>query len=148
MSFRTMAAADRQVLIAGVVITITALISFVDPAGTWGGIMVVSVLAGLAAAYVAVQPQVAPSMRMPMTKGLSLVVLGVAATTASVTALLSYLGYVFQYLTDVYVLIFLVGLVASISLLWIGWRAYKAESGVSAAPPQPPAEAPPPPPAA
>ena len=139
MSFRTMAAADQQVLIAGAVITITALISFVDPAGTWGGIMIVSVLAGLAAAYVAVQPQVAPSMRLPMTKGLSLVVLGVAATAASVIALLSYLGYVFQYLTDIYVLIFLVGLVASIFLLWIGWRAYKAESGVSTAPPPPPA---------
>ena len=139
MSFRTMAAADQQVLIAGAVITITALISFVDPAGTWGGIMIVSVLAGLAAAYVAVQPQVAPSMRLPMTKGLSLVVLGVAATAASVIALLSYLGYVFQYLTDIYVLIFLVGLVASVSLLWIGWRAYKAESGVSTAPPPPPA---------
>jgi len=139
MNFRTMAAADQQVLIAGAVITITALISFVDPAGTWGGIMIVSVLAGLAAAYVAVQPQVAPSMRLPMTKGLSLVVLGVAATAASVIALLSYLGYVFQYLTDIYVLIFLVGLVASIFLLWIGWRAYTAERGVSTAPPPPPA---------
>jgi len=137
MNFRTMSAADQQVLIAGAVIAITGLISFVDPAGSWGGIMIVSVLAGVAAAFVAVQPQVAPAMRLPMTKGLSLLVLGAAATAASLIALVSYLGYVFKYLTDIYVLIFLVGLVASIFLLWIGWRSYKAESGTSAVPPTP-----------
>ena len=139
MNFRTMAAADQQVLVAGAVIAITALISFLDPAGSWGGIMIVSVLAGVVAAYVAVQPQVAPAMRLPMTKGLSLLVLGAAATAASLIALLSYVGYVFKYLTDIYVLLFMVGLVASIFLLWIGWRAYKAESGASTAPPPPPA---------
>jgi hypothetical protein len=139
MNFRTMSAADQQVLIAGAVIAITGLISFVDPAGSWGGIMIVSVLAGVAAAFVAVQPEVAPAMRLPMTKGLSLLVLGAAATAASLIALVNYLGYVFKYLTDIYVLIFLVGLVASIFLLWIGWRAYKAESGTSAVPPTPPA---------
>ena len=139
MNFRTMAAADQQVLIAGAVIAITALISFVDPAGTWGGIMLVSLLAGLAAVYVAVMPQVAPAMRLPTTKGLSLLVLGAAATAASLIALLSYVGYVIRYLTDIYVLLFLVGLVASVFLLWIGWRAYKAETGTSAVPPPPPA---------
>jgi hypothetical protein len=139
MNFRTMSALDQQVLIAGAVIAISGLISFVDPAGSWGGIMIVSVLAGVAAAFVAVQPQVAPAMRLPMTKGLSLLVLGAAATAASLIALVSYLGYVFKYLTDIYVLIFLVGLVASTFLLWIGWRAYKAESGTSAVPPTPPA---------
>jgi len=139
MNFRTMAGADQQVLIAGAVIAITALISFLDPAGSWGGIMLVSLFAGVAAVYVALQPQVAPAMRLPMTKGLSLLVLGAAATAASLIALLSYVGYVFKYLTDIYVLLFLVGLVASIFLLWIGWRAYKAESGASTAPPPPPA---------
>lgn len=139
MNFRTMSPADQQVLVAGAVIAITALISFVDPAGSWGGIMLVSVLAGVAAAFVAMQPQVAPAMRLPMTKGLSLLVLGAAATAASLIALLSYIGYVFKYLTDIYVLLFLVGLVASIFLLWLGWRAYKAESGTSTVPPAPPA---------
>jgi hypothetical protein len=139
MRFRTLGAGDQRILIAGAVVAITALISFVDPAGSWGGIMIVSVLAGVAAAFVAVQPQVAPAMRLPMTKGLSLLVLGAAATAASLIALVSYLGYVFKYLTDIYVLIFLVGLVASIFLLWIGWRAYKAEGGTSTVPPAPPA---------
>jgi hypothetical protein len=127
------------VLIAGAVIAITALISFVDPAGSWGGIMIVSVLAGLAAAYIAVQPQVAPTMQLPATKGMSLLVLGAAATAASLIALVSYIGYVAKNLTDIYELIFLVGLAASVYLLWVGWAAYKAEGGASMAPPAPPA---------
>jgi len=139
MSFRSMGAADQRLLIAGAVVAITALISFVDPGGSWGGIMIVSVLAGLAAAYIAVQPQVAPTMRLPATKGLSLLVLGAAATAASVIALVSYVGYVFKNLADIYELIFLVGLVASIYLLWVGWQAYKAEGVASMAPPAPPA---------
>jgi hypothetical protein len=139
MNFRTMEPADQRVLIAGVVIAIAGLISFVDPAGSWGGIMIVSVLAGLAAAFVAAQPQVAPTVQLPASKGLSLLVAGAAATAASVIALVSFIGYVFGNLTDIYELIFLVGLVASIYLLWVGWQAYKAESGASMAPPAPPA---------
>ena len=135
MRFRTLGAGDRRILIAGAVVAITALISFVDPAGSWGGIMSVSVLAGAGAAYLAVQPQVSPTMKLPAPKGMSLLVLGAAATAASAIALLSYVGYVFGNLTDVYELIFLVGLVASAYLLWVGWTAYKAESGASTAPP-------------
>jgi hypothetical protein len=135
MNVRTLGAGDQRILIAGAVIAITALISFVDPAGSWGGIMIVSVLAGVGAAYLAVQPQVAPTMKLPAPKGMSLLVLGAAATAASAIALLSYIGYVFNNLTDIYEIIFLVGLVASIYLLWVGWTAYKAESGASTAPP-------------
>jgi len=135
MSFRTLAGGDRRILILGVVIGITALISFLDPAGSWGGIMIVSVLAGAGAAYLAIQPQVSPTVRLPAPRGMSLLVLGAACTAASVIALLSYLGYVLGNLTNVFEVIFLVGLLASISLLWIGWSSYKAESGVTTIPP-------------
>ena len=135
MNYRTMGATAQRLLITGAVIAITALISFVDPAGSWGGIMIVSLLAGLGAAYLAVQPQVAPSMKLPAPRGLSLLVLGAAATAASAIALLSYIKYVLNNLTDVYEIIFLVGLVASIYLLWVGWTAYKAEGGATTTPP-------------
>lgn len=135
MNLRSLSSGDQRILITGMVIAVTALISFVDPAGSWGGIMIVSVLAGLGAAYVAAQPQISPTMKLPAAKGLSLLVLGAAATAASAIALLSYIGYVFNNLTDIYEIIFLVGLVASIYLLWIGWMAYKAEGGATTAPP-------------
>lgn len=138
MNYRSLGAGDQRILIAGVVIAVTALISFVDPAGSWGGIMLVSLLAGLGAAFVAVQPQVAPLMKLPAAKGLSLLVLGAAATAASAIAVLSYIGYVFNNLTDIYEIIFLVGLAGSIYLLWIGWAAYKAEGGAAPAPPATP----------
>jgi hypothetical protein len=139
MNFRAMGAADQRVLIAGAVVAITGLISFVDPAGSWGGVMIVGVLAGLGAASIAAQPQVAPTAQLPATKGLSLLVLGTAATAASLITLVSYIRYVLTNLTDIYELIFLVGLVASIYLLRVGWAAYKAEGGASMAPPAPPA---------
>ena len=138
MNYRSLSAGDQRILITGVVIAVTALISFVDPAGSWGGIMIVSLLAGLGAAFVAVQPQVSPSMKLPATKGQALLVLGAAATAASAIAVLSFIGYVFDNLTDVYEIIFLVGLVASIYLLWVGRSAYKAEGGAAPAPPGPP----------
>ena len=141
MNLASLSARDRQILVAGAVIAITALISFIDPAGDWGGVMLVSVLAGLGAAYVALQPQVAPAMKLPATKGLSLLVLGAAATAASAIAVLSYIWYVIANLLDVYELIFLAGLVASIYLLSLGWAAYNAELGGASAT-QPPATPP------
>jgi hypothetical protein len=135
LSFRTLGGGDQRILFAGAVIAITSLISFVDPSGGWGGIMIVSVLAGAGAAYVSVQPQVSPTMQLPAPKGTSLLVLGAAATAASAIALLSYIGYVFGNLTDIYEIIFLVGLIASIYLLWVGWTSYKAETGARTAPP-------------
>jgi threonine/homoserine/homoserine lactone efflux protein len=148
MNFASLSARDKQILIVGAAIALAALISFVDPAGSWGGIMLISLLAGLGAAYIAVQPQIAPAMKLPATKGLSLLVLGAAATAASAIAALSYINYLFGNLTDIYELIFLVGLVSSIYLLWVGWTAYKAESDASAAPPAAPPATPPAPPAA
>ena len=127
MRFASLRASDRLVLIAGAVIAITALISFIDPAGYGGGIMLISLLAGLGAAYVTLQPQVAPERTLPATRGLSLLVLGTAATAASAIAGVASLGYIIDNLTDSYVLIFLVGLVASVALLWVGWTAYNAE---------------------
>ena len=135
MNLRSLSSGDQRILITGIVIAATALISFVDPSGSWGGIMIVSLLAGLGAAYVAAQPQISPTMKLPAAKGLSLLVLGAAATAASAIALLSYIGYALKNLTDIYEIIFLVGLLASIYLLWIGWLAYKAEGGTTTAPP-------------
>jgi len=135
MSSRAFGTGDRRVLITGAVIVVTALLSFVDPGGSWGGIMIVSVLAGAGAAFLAAQPQVSFARQLRVTKGASLLVLGAAATAASGISLLTYLGYVLSNLGDLFELIFLVGLVASIHLLWLGWMAYKAETGVNAAPP-------------
>jgi hypothetical protein len=135
MSSRALDASDRRVLITGAIIVLTALLSFVDPDGSWGGIMIVSVLAGAAAVFLGAEPHVSPGLRLPATKGTLLLVLGAAATAAGGVSLLTYLGYVVSNLTDLFELAFVVGVIASIYLLSLGWTAYRDETGVNTAPP-------------
>jgi len=144
MDFSKLSAGDQRIAIAGAIVAVTALISFVDPSGSWGAVMIVALLGGLGAVFIVVQPQMAPAAKLPATKAMSLLVVGGLATAAYVLAALSYLGYFFRNLADVFEIIFIVGLVAAAFLTWTGWRAYSAERGTSPAAPPPP----PPPPAA
>jgi MFS family permease len=153
MNFSSLSASDKRVLIAGLVVAIVALISFVDPSGSWGGIMILSLLGGLGAAFVAAQSQLMPSMKLPATKGLSILVLGAVAAGGTAIAMLSYIGYISRNLTDVYVILMVIGLVAALFVAWTGWVAYQGERGVApaaaasapAAPTAPTAPATPPP---
>lgn len=145
MNFSSLSASDRRVLIAGAVAAVVAVISFVDPSGQWGGVMVLALLGGLGGAFLAIQSQVAPTMKLPVTRGLALLVAGALATGGFAIAMLSYFGYITRNITDVYVLLMIVGLVASIFLLWTGWQAYQAEPKAAAPPPSaPPPSATPP----
>ena len=163
MNFSSLSASDKRTLVLGAVATLVALISFVDTSGSWGGVMILALLGGLLAVFMVLQPQVAPTVKLPMTKGLTALVAGAAATAGFAIAMLSYIGYISRNITDIYVILMIVGLVASILLLWFGWQAYQAErpaaattgaattgAAPAAAPPAaaPPPAAPPPPPAA
>lgn len=119
---------DRRYLILGAVVALTGLLSFLDPSGSWGAVVLVGILGGLLAAFVAVQPQVAPTVKLPTTKGTVLLVAGALAAGGFVIAALTYMSYVFA-LTRIFSIIFDIGLVASLVLLWFGWQAYQAEQG-------------------
>ncbi len=114
-------------------VAIIALVSFLDPSGSWGPVMALTLLAGLGAVFVGLQTQIAPSVKLPAPKGLLLLILGGVATGGIAIAMLSYLGYISRNIADIFVLLMVVGLVASIVLLWTGWTAYKAETPVAAA---------------
>jgi hypothetical protein len=147
MNFSSLSASDKRTLVLGAIVAVAGILSFMDPSGSWGVIVVIGILGGLLAVYVAVQPQMAPSMKLPATKGMLLLVAGAAAALGFVVAGLTYFGYVLE-VTRVFSIIFDIGLVASIVLLWFGWLAYQAEPK-AVAPPAPPATpAPPAPPAA
>jgi len=129
MDFGKLSAADRRTLIVAAVVVVTGVASIIDD---WGGGAVIGLLAGAAAAAVILLPQLAPATRLPAPKGLSLLVTGGLAAIGFVLAAIQWS----RYLTDfgsVYSILFDVGLVASIVLLWFGWTAYQAESK-SAAP--------------
>jgi phosphoglycerol transferase MdoB-like AlkP superfamily enzyme len=162
MNYASLNATDRRVAISAGLSAIAALLSFLDPSGDWGPIMAIALVAAIGAIFILVQPQVAPTVKLPAARSLLLLVLGAAATAAFVIAMLTYLGYISRNVLDPFVIIMVVGLIASIVLLWTGWVAYQAErpaigGATSAPPPGPPSMAasppvapstpPPPPPA-
>ena len=134
MNFSSLTAGDKRLLIAGAVVALVALISFVDPSGSWGGVMALSLIGGLLAIFVAVQAQMMPTMKMPMTRGLSVLIAGALAVAGSAIAMLGYIGYISRNLADIYVILMIIGLVAGIFILWTGWQLYQAEPKAAAAP--------------
>jgi phosphoglycerol transferase MdoB-like AlkP superfamily enzyme len=146
MNYSSLSASDRRVLITGGIVAIVALLSFLDPNGNWGSIMALTLLAGLGAVFVGLQAQLAPSTKLPVSKGLLLLILGAVAAGATAISMLTYIGYITSNIADFFVLIMIVGLIASIVLLLTGWTAYKAETLAPAVPAAPGAPATPPPP--
>jgi len=155
MNDSSLTATDRRIVLTGGIAAIVGILSFLDPNGSWGTIMALTLLAGLGAVFVAMQPQLAPSTKLPMKKGLLVLILGGVATGATALAMLTYLGYITRNIVDFFTLSMIVGLVASIVLLLTGWRLYQAELPAAAAPATPrapttpatpPASTPPPPP--
>lgn len=146
MDISKLSAADKRILYAGAAVAISSLISFLDPSGSWGPIMGISLLAGLGIAYVVVQPQMQPAMKLPASKAILLLGLGVAALAGYLLSALNYLKYFIGHLIDPFELVFIAGGLAAAYVAWTGWVAYKAQQG-KAAPPAPPAAPPPPPPA-
>ena len=142
MNFSSLTAGDKRLLIAGAVVALVALISFVDPSGSWGGVMALSLVGGLLAIFVAVQAQLMPTMKMPLTRGLSVLIAGALAVGGSAIAMLGYIGYISRNLADIYVILMILGLVAGIFILWTGWQLYQAEPKAAAAPAAPAAPAP------
>jgi hypothetical protein len=150
MDFSKLSSNDRTALIAAVIVTVTGLISVTN---NWGVFMILSLLAGLAAVFVVLQPQVAPAMKLPAPKGVSLLGAGGVATVATGLTAIDWLGWIFDHLISFDTIQFVAGLVAAIVLLYAGWMAYTSERGTAApaapvapATPAAPATTPPPPP--
>lgn len=131
MNFSALSAADKRIAGVAGLVALLALLSFLDPAGDWGPVMILGLLGGLAALFIVLQPQMAPTMKMPVARGLGLLVSGAAAALGFVLADLSYISYIAKYITDIFVILMIIGLVASLYLAWIGWQSYQAESGAA-----------------
>ena len=143
MNFSSLSAGDKRLLIAGGLVALISLISFADPSGTWGVVMILGILGGLLAAFIAVQSQVAPTVKLPVTRGLSMLVAGGASVLSFVLAMLTYIGYISRNFANVFVLLMVIGLIASAYIAWMGWMAYQAEPKTGTPPAAPPPPAPP-----
>ena len=140
--FSALSGNDRMAAIAAVVALICSLISLV---WAWGFLMVIPLLAAVGVLFVVFRARVAPNVNLPMAHGMLLLVLGGAAALFWVLVTLQWINYILEPpIFTVDTIQFLIGLVASLVMLFAGWRAYQAEKGTAAAPPA----APPAPPAA
>ena len=146
MNWSMLGAADRRNLILGAIVVVTGVLSFLDPGVDWGSVVFLGILGGLLAIFLAIRPQVAPTARLPASEGIVLLVAGALAAGGFVLAGLTYVNGVFD--VNAFSIIFDLGLIASVILLWFGWRAYQAEQAKPdpSSPPAPPT-APPAPPA-
>ena len=139
MNVSTLSANDRLAAIAAAVVIITGLISIVND---WGAIVFLSLAAGVVALFVVLQPQIAPAVKLPMTKGVLLLAMGAISTVVLLIVAIQWMDYI---LTPPILVLdtiqYFVGVIAAIVLLFAGWRAYQAEKGATPplAPPAGPA---------
>lgn len=141
--FSALNANDRMAAIAAVIVVITGVISV---ANSWGVLMFLPILAGAGVLFIVFQSRVAPTAKLPMTRGTLLLGLGAIAALVWAVVFFQYLGYILTPPILIFDSIqFVIGLVAAFVMAFAGWRAYQAEKG--AAPAAPSSEAPPAPPA-
>ena len=126
MDMSKLSAADRRILITAVIVVIGGVVAIMD---RWGIGAIIGGLAGLGAALVVLQPQLMPTMRLPAPKATSLLVLGGIAAVGFVLSALQWLSFVFD--IRIMTILFDIGLVAAIALLYFAWTEYQASTGTA-----------------
>ena len=127
--FSTLSANDRLAAIAAAVAIITGLISI---AQQWGALVFLSLAAGVVALFVVLQPQIAPAVKLPMTKGVLLLGMGVISTVVLLVVAFQWIDYILTPPIFVFDTIqYFIGVIAAVVLLFAGWRAYQAEKGAT-----------------
>jgi hypothetical protein len=121
---------DRITLGAAATVAVTALLSI---SNAWGALMFLSLAAGVGAIAVILQPMLAPTVTLPVTKVQALLGLGGLATVATGLTALNWLGWIIEYPGKFDTIQFVVGLVAAIVLTVISFQAFKAERAATAA---------------
>jgi hypothetical protein len=141
MNLSKLSSSEKMAVYGAVVLVLAGIVS------NWGGLMWLSVLAGIAALVVIFLPQFSPGTKLPGSRGSLLVGLGAIAAGGAVIEFLRFLSYFFNTLDDYQTWLFAIGLIAALVLLWAAWQAFQAEggkfdvgmSGGQAAAPPPPA---------
>src|SRR6186997_40189 len=125
MDISKLSAADKRILYASIGVIIGGIVGIID---RWGFGGTIGLLGGLAAAVVVLLPQLAPSMKLPAARSVVLLGAGIAAAGGMGLAVLTYLGYALD-ITRIYTILFDLGFVSALVLLWLTWTAYQADQG-------------------
>ena len=126
MDFSKLNQNDKTAALASAVLVITGLIAattYTTYAITW-----LAILAAVGMLFVVLQPQIAPAVKLPGSKGSLMVVLGGIAGVIMALALLTTLGFIFVAFGFADIL-FLAAILAGLTMAWTGWTAFQAEGG-------------------
>lgn len=99
--------------------------------GSIGGLIWISVLAGLAVLVVLFLPQFSPQTNLPGSRGSLLVLIGGIGAVAAALAFLMVvvdIGFWFE-VAAVRTIVFLIGVAGALLMGWLAWQEFKAEGG-------------------
>jgi hypothetical protein len=129
MDFNKLSAGDRRFVILAAIVIFGGLIGVTD---NWGFGATVGLLAGIGVALVVLQPQLMPTMKLPIAKSQLIFALSLVAAGGFILAGLSFLKDLFDF-TRIYSILFDIGLIASIVLAWFAWLDFKVDNPEMAA---------------
>jgi hypothetical protein len=126
MDFSALTQNEKTAALAAAVLVVAGLIAattYATYAITW-----LAILAAVGMLFVVLQPQIAPKVNLPGSKGSLMVVLGGVAGVIMVLALLTTLTFIFVAFGFADIL-FLAAVLAGVTMAWTGWTAFQAEGG-------------------
>ena len=126
MNLAALSSNEKMGVYAAVVVLVTSIWSLVND---WGGWIVLPLLASIAMLLVLFQPSLMPTTKLPGSKGSLLLVTGLVAALGWVISAVGWIEWISNHIGSIDTLQFLVGLVASLVMAWVGWQAFQGEGG-------------------
>jgi hypothetical protein len=126
MDFSKLNQNEKTAALASAVLVVAGLVAATTY--TTYGITWLAIVAAVGMLFVVLQPQIAPAVKLPGSKGSLMVVLGGIAGVIMVLALLTTLGFIFVSFGFADIL-FLAAILAGVTMAWTGWKAFQDEGG-------------------
>jgi hypothetical protein len=126
MTFAALGSNEKMGVYAAVAVLVTSIVSLVND---WGGWIVLPLLASIAMLLVLFQPSLMPTTNLPGSKGSLLLVTGLVAALGWVISAVGWIDWISNHIGSIDTLQFLVGLIASLVMAWVGWQAFQGEGG-------------------
>jgi hypothetical protein len=121
MDFNKLSEADKKLVLLAAAVIVGGLAGVADG---WGSLATIGLLAGIGVVGVIFQPQLMPTLKVPIARNQLIFGLAVAAVVCFVLAGLGGLSFLFDF-TSIATLLFDIGIVASLVLAWFAWLDFK-----------------------
>lgn len=121
MDFSKLDQNERLAVFGAIAVFVAGLIS------SWGGLLLLAILAAIGMAIVVFLPQLSPTTSLPGSKGSLMAALGFLAAGAALITLLQWIS-VLSFL-GMNAIMFVVALVGALVMAWAGWQELQAEGG-------------------